>query len=61
LTLDEEIGGLSVRDETVLEHVVRSDKVRERLMREAESRVSLFSKRIPPTGILEGQISLLTY
>jgi ATP-binding cassette, subfamily F, member 3 len=37
LSIEEKVGGLSVREETVLEHVVRSDRVRERLVREADS------------------------
>ncbi|QDS72049.1 hypothetical protein FKW77_002532 [Venturia effusa] len=36
LSLEEKIGGVSVRDETVLEHVVRSDAARESLVKEAE-------------------------
>ncbi|KAF2434318.1 P-loop containing nucleoside triphosphate hydrolase protein [Tothia fuscella] len=36
LSMDEAIGGLSVQDETVLQHVVRSDRTRERLMKESE-------------------------
>ncbi|KAF2398889.1 ABC transporter ATP-binding protein uup-1 [Trichodelitschia bisporula] len=35
LTLDEEVDGLSVQDETVLEHVMRSNKARDRYLREA--------------------------
>lgn len=46
LTAEELLGGLSITDETVLQHVIRSDKVRERLVREAESKsrppISLF-------------------
>ena len=38
LALDEAVGGLSIKDETVLEHMIRSDRVREKLLREAEGR-----------------------
>lgn len=37
LTLEEAVGGLSVKEETVLEHVVRSDQVREKLVLEAKA------------------------
>ncbi|KAF2472447.1 P-loop containing nucleoside triphosphate hydrolase protein [Lindgomyces ingoldianus] len=33
-TFEDELGGLKLEDETVLQHVVRSDRVRERYMRE---------------------------
>jgi hypothetical protein len=39
--LDELVGGLEVKEETVLEHVVRSDAVRERLLAEADGMFSL--------------------
>jgi ATPase subunit of ABC transporter with duplicated ATPase domains len=35
LGLDDAVGGLSIKDETVLEHVVRSDRAREVLLKEA--------------------------
>lgn len=35
LSLEEKVGGVSVREESVLEHVVRSDAVRENLVKEA--------------------------
>jgi ATP-binding cassette subfamily F protein 3 len=35
LTLEEKVGGLAVQDETVLRHVLRSDRVRERYLHEA--------------------------
>ena len=38
--VDELVGGLSVAEETVLQHVVRSDKLRERYRREAEREFS---------------------
>lgn len=38
LGMDELVGGLSVREETVLEHVIRSDQVRERYLKEAQSK-----------------------
>jgi ATPase subunit of ABC transporter with duplicated ATPase domains len=34
--VDEMVGGLTVTEETVLQHVVRSDKLRERYRREAD-------------------------
>jgi hypothetical protein len=34
--VDDLVGGLSVQEETVLQHVVRSDRLRERYRREAE-------------------------
>jgi ATP-binding cassette, subfamily F, member 3 len=40
LGLDEPIGGLSIEDETVLQHIMRSDKARERFLKEAESKPS---------------------
>jgi ATP-binding cassette subfamily F protein 3 len=41
--VDELVGGLSVTEETVLQHVIRSDKLREQYRREAESKC--FPKR----------------
>jgi hypothetical protein len=35
LGLEEAVGGLDVKEETVLEHVLRNDEVRERLLMEA--------------------------
>lgn len=46
LSLEEKIGGVSVSDETVLEHVVRSDAVRENLVREA----GVLSKAVESQG-----------
>jgi ATP-binding cassette, subfamily F, member 3 len=41
--LDDEIGGLKIEEKTVLQHVVTSNKIRERYRREAESK----SERVP--------------
>jgi hypothetical protein len=41
--LEEAIGGLDVREETVLEHVLRSDAVRERLLKEARGTFAFHS------------------
>jgi ATP-binding cassette subfamily F protein 3 len=43
LGLEEAIGGLDVREETVLEHVLRSDAVRERLLKEARGTFAFHS------------------
>jgi ATP-binding cassette, subfamily F, member 3 len=40
LTLDEAVGGLRVEEESVLQHVIRSDAVRERYSREAKRKFS---------------------
>jgi ATP-binding cassette, subfamily F, member 3 len=40
LTLEEAVGGLRVGEESVLQHVIRSDAVRERYSREAKRKFS---------------------
>jgi ATP-binding cassette subfamily F protein 3 len=40
LTLDEAVGGLRVEEESVLQHVIQSDAVRERYSREAKRKFS---------------------
>lgn len=37
-TLAEDMAGLSLTEETVLQHVIKSDKTRERYTKEAESK-----------------------
>lgn len=46
LSLEEKIGGVSIREETVLDHVVRSDAVRENLVKEEE----VLSKAVESQG-----------
>jgi len=36
-SLEDEVDRLKLKEETVLQHVVRSDRVRERCLREAQS------------------------
>src|ERR1700742_2130951 len=44
LGVDEQVGGLSVQEETVLEHVIRSNHVRERYLKESQSKSLSFPK-----------------